>query len=360
MDCGAAVAMICIVISEESAWKAVVEHDAMADREFVYGVTTTRIYCRPSCSSRRPRRENVRFFAYPEHAEAAGFRACLRCDPKEESVSLSEKARRILERTIDEPPSLELLAETLHVSRFHLQRTFKRTFGLSPKQYVTARQFDHVRQQLKRGADVLTAAYAAGFGSSRRIYERTGETIGMTPGTYRRGGLDIEIRFVTTPTSLGKLLVAATNRGVCAVWFGETDDELLGMLREEFPNARLLPAVGNDLQSIVSDVVAAIEGRGLGDRVPLDIAATLFQMRVWTALRSIPPGATRSYQEIARAIGAPTAARAVGNACARNRVAYLVPCHRAVPAGGGFGGYRWGTKRKEELLRREREDDQKS
>lgn len=347
--------MIRIVISEDAAWNAIAGRDGDADGAFVYGVTTTKIYCRPSCSSRRPRRENVRFFTGPGHAEAAGFRACLRCDPKQESVSLSERARRLLEQTLDEPPSLETLAETLHVSRFHLQRTFKRTFGLSPKQYVAARRFDHVRQQLKKGADVLTATYAAGFGSSSRIYERTGETFGMTPGVYRRGGRDIEIHFVTTTTSLGKLLVAMTDRGVCAVWFGETDEELVEMLREEFPNARHSPAAGSEMRSIVSEVVAAIEGRGHADGVPLDVVATLFQMRVWTALRSIPAGTTLSYREIATAIGAPAAARAVGNACARNRIAYLVPCHRAVPAGGGIGRYRWGTERKQELLRRERE-----
>ncbi|MBW3564525.1 MAG: bifunctional DNA-binding transcriptional regulator/O6-methylguanine-DNA methyltransferase Ada [Acidobacteria bacterium] len=342
------------MITHDLAWKAVAERDRRFDGEFVYAVTTTSIYCRPSCASRRPRRENVRFFETPAAAESEAFRPCLRCDPRDESVSLSERARQMLEASLDDPPSLEQLARRLSVSRFHLQRTFKKTFGLSPKQYLAARQIESMRQHLKAGADVLTATYAAGYGSTSRIYERGSEALGMTPGVYRRGGTDLSIRYVIAASSLGRLLVAGTVRGICAVWFGDTDAELEEMIRGEFPNADVQPAAGDEMRQLVLDVIGAIEFDSGTERIPLEVAATTFQMRVWNALRAIPAGSTRSYREIASEIGEPGAARAVGNACASNRVAYLIPCHRAVPSGGGIGRYRWGTSRKQELLRRER------
>ncbi len=250
--------------------------------------------------------------------------------------------------------TLKTLAAALNVSPYHLQRTFKRTFGLSPKQYQSAQKLDQVRTRLKEGADVLSATYDAGYGSSSRLYERANEGLGMTPGAYRRGGIGMNIRFVITTTSLGKLLVGLTARGVCAVWFGENDKELEQDLRQEFFNATIQRADGQELEAIVDDVVAAIEKPNGGGKIPIDIVATTFQMRVWSALREIPRGATRSYGEIAAAIGKPDAARAVGSACAKNRVAYLIPCHRAVPASGGSGKYRWGSSRKQELLKREK------
>jgi len=341
------------MISQNLAWAAVLGRDTKFDGRLVYGVTSTSIYCRPSCSSRRPKRENTRFFTNCDEAESAGFRACLRCDPNDTSVTLSERARRILDEQLEEGISLQELASRLNVSRFHLQRTFKKAFGVSPKQYQAAQKLEHVRQQLKEGADVLTAAYAGGFTSSSRIYERAGERLGMTPGEYRRGGRDLSIRSVVTETSLGKLLVGATPVGVCAVWFGETREELEEMLRAEFPAATITTARDRELERVVEVVVAVIEGRGQAETIPLDVFASVFQMRVWNALRSIPSGSTRSYGEIAEAIGAPQSARAVGNACGRNRLAYLIPCHRAVPASGGIGRYRWGSERKQELLRRE-------
>lgn len=339
--------------SPEEAWEAVVSRDATSAGRFVYAVRTTGIYCRPGCSSRRPRRENVEFFPTFESAETAGYRPCKRCRPRSAEPSSAVRsvraAQEYLDAHLDETVSLERLAEVVHVSPFHLQRTFKRYVGLTPRGYVEARRAERLKEELREGDTVSRAGYAAGYSSSSRLYEQADAHLGMTPGTYQAGGKGMRIEYATAGTSLGILLVAGTERGVCAVSLGDNDATLRADLHEEFPAARIeegTPA----LASWLADVVAFVEGRTRDLALPLDVQATTFQMRVWRALREIPYGSTRTYGELARAIGQPTAARAVARACATNPAALVIPCHRVVPQGGGVGGYRWGAQRKEALL----------
>jgi len=348
-----------------TAWAAVESRDDRYDGRFVYAVSSTGIYCRPSCPSRRPRREGVAFFPTPDAAEEAGYRACRRCRPRAATAGgparAVELARAWLDEHTDEPVTLADLAREVGLSPFYLQRTFKRLTGVTPKEYASARRLERLKDRLKKGDDVTTATYEAGYGSGSRVYEQSDARLGMTPATYRRGGLGAHIRFITVPTPLGRLLVGATERGVCAVLLGDSDEEVAEALRREYPNARIESGEGDgSLRSWAGALLAQIEGTGSRLALPLDVQATAFQWRVWRALQEIPAGETRSYGEIAAALGQPGAARAVASACAHNRVALAIPCHRVVPGHGGKagtgdpGGYRWGTERKRELLERER------
>ena len=350
-------------LPDEAAWAAVAARDARFDGRFVYAVGTTGIYCRPSCPSRRPRRDRVTFYPDPGAAERAGYRACRRCRPRVSSslgtdpaAIAVERARAVLDARPDEPVTLAELAREVGLSPWHLQRTFKRLTGLSPKEYAGARRLERLKEQLKKGDDVTTATYEAGYGSGSRVYEQSNARLGMTPGTYRRGGQGEIIRYRITPSPLGLLLVGATGRGLCAVQFGDSEAELEAGLRREYPSAEIAAEKeeGGDLALWTETLVRQLEGGSPPLALPLDVRATAFQWRVWKALQEIPRGETRSYGEVAAALGRPGTARAVARACASNRVALAIPCHRVVRGDGEAGGYRWGEERKRELLEREK------
>jgi AraC family transcriptional regulator of adaptative response/methylated-DNA-[protein]-cysteine methyltransferase len=346
-------------IDPDAAWAAVEARDRESDGRFVLAVTTTGIYCRPWCPARRPRRENVRFYAGPGEAEAAGFRACKRCRPADAGPDPGLErvlaARAYLEQHLDETVTLERLAGEVGGSAWHLQRSFKRRFGLSPRQYVNQRRLERLRDRLRNGGDdVTTAMYDAGFTSASQLYQQSDARLGMSPGRYRKGGDGAAIRFAVAPSPAGRLLVAATERGVCAVKLGDRDAELEAELRREFPRASIEPAE-DAMTPWIDAVVRRVEGSAETPPPPLDLGGTAFQRLVWQALTEIPPGATVTYGELAARLGRPTAARAVARACATNPVAVVVPCHRVVAADGGLGGYRWGTERKRRLLAGERE-----
>jgi len=336
----------------ETAWAAVLNRDALRDGSFVYAVSSTGVYCRPSCGSRRPRRERVSFFPGAPQAEAAGYRACLRCGKENGAAERVERARRYLDNHADERVTLSDLARVAGLSPFYLQRTFQRIVGLTPKAYASARRTERFKRSLKNRDDVTSAIYDAGFGSSSRAYESADQRLGMTPSAYRRGGEGMRIGYAIVESPLGRLLVGATERGVCSVALGDEDEALLRELRREYPRAQV-HAAADGLREAVAAVVQYLEGRSPELQLPLDVTATAFQWRVWTALQRIPYGSTRSYAAIAAEIGRPQAVRAVARACASNRVALLIPCHRAVRKTGALGGYRWGISRKAELLERE-------
>jgi len=335
-------------------WQQIAARDVRQDGRFVFAVRTTGVYCRPSCPSRRPRRESVEFFASPNEAGRAGYRACLRCRPTEVSAQAQyvTRARQILDNA-DAVVTLAELSKRVGLSPFHLQRLFKRATGLTPREYQSARRMQHVKSGLRHAADVTTALYDAGFGSPSRLYEKAPQQLGMTPGEYRRGGAGATITFAIAPTPLGRLLVAATERGLCSVCFGESAADLERDLRAEFHAAQ----VRRDdaaMSRYVEPLLAVISGENTTIDLPLDVRATAFQMKVWEKLRQIPRGETRSYRDIAREIGEPTAVRAVARACASNPVALAVPCHRVVRSDGELAGYRWGVDRKRKLLKCER------
>jgi AraC family transcriptional regulator of adaptative response/methylated-DNA-[protein]-cysteine methyltransferase len=345
---------------DDARWNAVVERDARFDGAFVTAVLTTGIYCRPSCSARRPNRENVRFYTGPDEAERAGFRACLRCKPRDlqrpdPAADLVRRARRYLEESDGERVTLAALGTALGVSPYHLQRVFKQATGLSPRQFMESRRLDALKGHLKGKESVTMAMYEAGYGSSSRLYERSSERLGMTPGEYKAGGVGAEIRYAVARTPIGTVLVGATARGICSVKIGGPEGELAAALRKEFPSATI-QRDREGLAKWVGSLVRHLEGRTTKLDLPLDIQGTAFQWRVWEALRAIPYGATRSYGEIARAIGKPRAARAVGHACATNPTALVIPCHRVVRGGGGLGGYAWGINVKKQLLASERRE----
>lgn len=340
----------------DEAWDAVLERDPRFDGRLVYAVRTTGIYCKPTCPSRRPRRENVTFFDSCDAAEAAGFRACMRCRPRTSqaprTVRAVERARALIDERAGEPVTLDALAAAVGVSPFHLHRMFTRELGLTPRQYAAARRAEHLKARLKQGDTVSRATYEAGYGSSRGVYESAANLLGMTPGAYRKGGRGMRIVHTIVATSFGRLLVAATERGVCAVSLGDDDAALEDGLRREYPSAEHVAADAPRAEWVAA-VARLVEGEALGSRLPVDVAGTAFQRRVWKALTEIPSGETRSYGELAAAIGAPRAARAVARACATNHVAVVVPCHRVVREDGSLGGYRWGADRKARLLARE-------
>lgn len=343
-------------IDAAAAWQAVLDRDRGSDGRFVLAVVTTGIYCRPSCPARRPLRRNVRFFPDPDAAEAAGFRPCRRCRPRaaapDPAGELARAARDYLEEHLDETVTLARLAEEVGGSPWHLQRTFKRALGLSPREYVNARRLERVRDLLKEEEDVTTALYEAGFGSASQLYSQSDARLGMSPGRWRRGGEGMEVRFATVGSALGRLLVAATDRGVCSVLLGDDDEELESELRRQLPAANLEPG-GEQLAAWIGEIARRVAGEVAAGDVPVDVPGSDFQRRVWQALTRIPRGVTRSYGEVAAELGRPGAARAVARACATNRVAVVVPCHRVIAGGGGLGGYRWGVERKRRLLNAE-------
>ncbi|MFZ5815256.1 MAG: bifunctional DNA-binding transcriptional regulator/O6-methylguanine-DNA methyltransferase Ada [Bacillota bacterium] len=341
-------------VSDERRWQAVLGRDAAADGLFYYAVTTTGVYCRPTCPSRRPRRENVRFFETTSQAEQAGFRPCRRCQPQTVSTDqrVVAQVQQILQ-TAESTPSLAALGKAVGLSPFHLQRLFKRATGLTPKEYAQLHRAERLKAELKQGANVTQALYEAGYGSPRALYEKAARHLGMSPGAYRSGGAGEEIAYATAETPLGRVLVAATPRGVCDLRFGDEDQPLVEGLRREFPRA----AIRHDPEALAPHlraVQAHLTGRQTRLDLPLDVKGTAFQQRVWEALRSIPYGEVRSYRELAAMIGEPTAVRAVARACATNPVAVVVPCHRIVRTSGDLAGYRWGVERKRALLEQER------
>lgn len=340
-------------------WRIVLARDRRYDGDFVYAVRSTGIYCRPSCPSRRPRRTVVRFFPIPEAAEAAGFRACRRChpgrlQPHDPAVALVREVCRAIDAQPDGPADLTNLGRRVGRSPHQLLRAFRRVLGVSPREYRDAKRVSRLKSSLKEMPHVSPAIYEAGFGSSSRVYERAAAALGMTPATYARGGRGAAIRYSVVASPLGTLLVAATERGICKIALGDSATALERDLRREFPAAHITRDSGR-LASWVETILAHLSGHEPHLDLPLDIRATAFQQKVWSALRKIPYGSTRSYQAVAREIGSPSATRAVARACATNPVALVIPCHRVVREDGNVGGYRWGADRKQQLLERERE-----
>lgn len=337
-------------LDEEACWRAVLARDRACDGQFVTGVLTTGIYCRPSCPARHPRRDNVRFFAAADAARHAGLRACLRCSP--DTVSREEQAVLTAIEAIKagaHPPTLAELAQQAGYSPAHFQRVFTRATGLSPAAYGRALRLERAREALSGGARVTDAVYDAGYAAPSRFYEAADERLGMAPSAWRHGGRGVTIRWAIAQTTLGPMLVAATDKGVCRLSFGEGREELA----RRFPSAELVEG-GAQLSRMLDEVVAAVERPGESHCVPLDVKGTAFQEAVWRELARIPPGETRTYAQIAAAIGRPGAVRAAGSANGANNVAVLIPCHRVVRSDGSLGGYAWGEDIKAQLLKRER------
>ncbi len=338
-------------------WAAVLARDADADGRFVYSVRTTGVYCRPSCAARTPRAENVAFHDSPALAEQAGFRPCKRCRP-DAAVSPSRQRTAVvadlcrLIEGADNPPTLDELARRAGLSPWHLQRVFKQATGLSPRDYAAAHRASRVREALRGEGTVTRAIYDAGFQSSSRFYADSNVLLGMTPRAYKAGGESTEIRFAIGQCSLGAILVAASDLGVCAVALGDDPERLAQELQDRFKRARLIGG-DPDFEALVARVVGFVEAPRQGLDLPLDVRGTVFQQRVWQALRHVPPGETVTYGEIAKRIGAPAAVRAVASACAANPLAVAIPCHRVVRRDGSVSGYRWGVERKRRLLERE-------
>src|SRR5512139_1953482 len=343
--------------TDSARWRGVLARDRSLDGTFVYAVRSTGIYCRPACPSRRPRRTQVEFFPVPAAAEQAGYRACRRCRPLEPArldpqVALVERACRLIEASGDRP-TLPGLARALRVSPAHLQRTFTRITGISPRAYHDALRSGRLREALRSGEGVSRALYQAGYGSPSRVYERRASSIGMTPASYRKGGAGVTIRYATKASPLGTMMVAATERGLCFVSLGDSVSALEQALSGEFPRATLVQDE-KALGATAGEVLARTRGREPHQALPLDIRATAFQRLVWDELSRVPAGTTVSYTELARRVGRPKAVRAVANACAHNNVAVVIPCHRVVRSDGELGGYRWGVARKEALLKAEK------
>ena len=344
-------------INAQVAWNAVVNHDRRFDERFWYAVSSTNVYCRPSCPSRRPARHRVTFFDSPQQAEAAGYRACLRCRPASAYASRTmerlEEIRRYLDEHADEPVTLGRLAEQFALSPFHLQRAFTLAVGISPKAYQNARRMERFASLLKRGGTVTDAIYEAGFGSTSRLYERAPAALGMTPSAFRAGGAGVQLRYATVSTAIGRLLVAATERGIAAVLVGDSDAGLVADLTRDYPKASIRRDPLN-LKEAIRLILKCLDEPLDHNQMPLDVRGTPFQRKVWTALQQIPRGSTRTYREIAKVIGQPTAARAVARACATNPAALAIPCHRVIREDGRLAGYRWGLPRKKRLLDLER------
>jgi AraC family transcriptional regulator of adaptative response/methylated-DNA-[protein]-cysteine methyltransferase len=340
--------------SANQKWSLVLARDAKADGRFVYAVKSTGVFCRPSCPSRRPRRENVEFFDSPAQAQQAGYRACQRCTPlqRDRQTQKVEAACRYIDENLDITLSLTAISRHVAISPFHFQRLFKRILGVSPREYQQARRAGKFRQALLGEGSVTDAIYEAGYSSSSRAYENIPAQLGMTPSAFRRGGEGVEIRCTVMATELGKLLVATTQRGVCAVRFGENEGALLRELKHDFGAAEILRD-DEGLEPVANQIRQLLNGSKAPLNIPLDLRGTAFQQMVWKELRRIPPGQTRSYTEVAKTIGRPRAVRAVANACASNSVALVVPCHRVVQKNGSLAGYRWGVKRKKALLEKE-------
>ena len=338
----------------EIYWKAVQNNDAKFNGAFVYAVNSTKIYCKPSCASRLPKRENVQFFDDFNKAETNGFRACRRCQPKNEATNpqteIVLRACELLDS--EEQISLENLGAAVDLSATHLQKMFKEIIGVSPKKYAEAKRLEKFKNELKDGNDVTNAMYEAGFNSSSRLYENVSEKLGMTPKTYAKGGKNMKINYTITDCNLGKLLVARTEKGVCAVTFGDDSKTLIANLFNEYSNAEITEN-NSSLKDYIEAILANLKGTNKTLDLPTDLQATAFQMRVWDILRKIPYGETVSYQQVAERLGNVKAVRAVATACASNRVALVIPCHRVVRSNGKLSGYRWGIERKIQLLESE-------
>ena len=336
-------------------WQATLARDSRADGTFVLAVRSTRIYCRPSCPARRPLRRNVIFFRTREEAEKHGYRPCLRCRPNEISaaVALVQRAARQLSESSEENTSFGDVARALGTTPATLRRAFLRVTGLKPRELAEALRLKRFKAQMREGKSITDALYETGYGSSSRVYERSNSQLGMTPATYRKGGEGMKLGYTLAKSPLGKVLVAATERGVSAVYLGDAEATLLSELREEYPRAEISPAT-DSFQRWVREIVQRIEGRQPHFELPLDLQATAFQRRVWKELQRIPRGRTRTYSQVARSLGQPKAVRAVARACAMNPVSVVVPCHRVIREDGTLAGYRWGLSRKERLLAQER------
>src|SRR5205823_4271404 len=351
------------VMNNPELWNAVLSRDASRDGSFVFAVRSTGIYCRPSCPARRPRREQVQFFQLPEAAEQAGFRACRRCHPRRvrnhhPDIELVRSVCATIDENDEQLLTLKNLSAETGVSAPHLQRTFKAVMGITPRQYAESHRLKQFKSNVKNGASVTDAMYDAGYGSSRGLYEKSSARLGMTPATYGRGGRGMRIIYTIANCSLGRLLVAATERGVCSVALGDADADLERALLAEYPNASIDKkdtVISPSLNLWLSKVLEHLNGKTSRVDLPLDLQATAFQWRVWEELRAIPLGETRSYQDIAKAIGKPKAVRAVASACAGNHVALVIPCHRVIREDQSLGGYRWGLERKRRLLKGEQE-----
>ena len=341
---------------DDPRWPTLVARNPKADGTFFYSVATTGVYCRPSCAARRARPEHVRFHATAADAERAGFRPCKRCKPNQPSL-LERQAAKVTEacRLIEDAetaPNLGELANRVGISAYHFHRVFKMIAGLTPREYAAAHRAKKLRRELGRSGTVTEAVFEAGYNSNGRFYEISNEMLGMTPTNYRAGGANTEIRFAVGECSLGSILVAQSERGICAIFMGDDPDQLARELQDRFPRAELL---GDDIEfeRRIAQVVGFVEKPSIGLNLPLDVRGTAFQQRVWRALREIPAGETATYTAIANRIGSPTAVRAVAGACAANRLAVAIPCHRVVRADGGLAGYRWGVERKRALLEKE-------
>lgn len=342
--------------SQDPRWNAVQSRDAKLDGRFYYAVETTGVYCRPSCGSRAPRPENARFFSTREEAEHAGFRPCKRCKPDqsplpERHAELMARMCRLIE-SADTPPSLDTLAREAGLSSYHLHRIFKSITGMTPRAYAVEHRARRLRERLADGGQVSEAIYDAGFNSGARFYDSADRILGMKPTRYRDGGHAATIRFAVGRCSLGEILVAASDRGICAISLGDDAEALVHELQDRFPRADLIGGDG-DFETLVAQVVGFVDHPNAGWALPLDIRGTAFQQRVWQALREIPAGTTLSYAELAQRLGMPRAVRAVASACAANTLAVAIPCHRVVRTDGGLSGYRWGIERKRALIQRE-------
>jgi AraC family transcriptional regulator of adaptative response/methylated-DNA-[protein]-cysteine methyltransferase len=343
-------------IVDDPRWLAVLARDRKADGTFVYGVKTTGVFCRPSCSARRALRENVQFFATVQDAQREGLRACKRCRPDgrsldEQHASLAIEACRLIETSTD-LPNLETLARNAGLSTFHFQRVFKSSTGLTPKEYADAHRTRRVRRSLSTASSVTDAIYDAGFNSNGNFYAHANSMLGMTPSAFRQGGAEVAVEYGVAPCSLGFILVARTERGICAISMGDKPDALIEAVQSKFRQATVVSG-GAGFEELLSEVVGLVDTAANGRELPLDIRGTAFQTRVWEALRKIPAGVTKTYTEIAEEIGMPRSVRAVAQACGANPLAVAIPCHRVVRKSGDVSGYRWGIERKRTLLERE-------
>lgn len=352
-----------MMMSEAKCWDAVTKRNAEKDGQFYFGVVTTGVYCRPSCPARQPLRKNVRFYESPGDAERAGLRPCLRCKPlagraDEAAVEKIREACAYIQANCEsgDAVTLETLAENAAWSPFHLHRTFKAVLGITPKQLLDACRVSALKTKLRKGGSVTAAVYDAGFGSSSRVYENVDKNLGMTPAQYREGGKDVGISYAYAKTPLGLLLAAATDRGLCFVQFGESVDDLMKELKKEYPQAKISesPARQNEMDEWMKALTDYLSGAPVSLNLPVDVQASVFQLKVWRYLQTIPRGEVRTYGEVAKAIGDPGASRAVGTACGANKVALVIPCHRVIRGDKGLGGYRWGMERKTALLEREK------
>jgi AraC family transcriptional regulator of adaptative response/methylated-DNA-[protein]-cysteine methyltransferase len=336
-------------------WRATLERDPRAEGKFFFGVRSTSIYCRPTCPARRPRRENAVFFRTTQEAEQSGYRPCRRCHPQEQQESLAlvkEAAKLLASTTEDETAHLDFIAAKLGTSPSKLRRAFQRFTGLAPREFAHAARLEKFKKLLRDGAEITEALYDCGYGSPSRVYEKTNAQLGMTPGSYRKGGAGMEIAYTVAPSSLGKVLVAGTERGISAVYLGDQERLLVGALQKEYPRAEISRSADSNPKWL-KEILSRVEGHPPSVDLPLDVQATAFQRRVWQELQKIPRGATRTYTQVARALGQPNAIRAVARACATNPTSIVVPCHRVIRSDGALAGYRWGRQRKEKLLQRE-------